>query len=255
MFFILSKLVYFLLMPAVLISLSVLLAFFFRKTPWKKRFTILAVSLFLLFSNDFIVNELYLFWEIPPSHLSADIEPYDLAVVFTGVTNTSKSPQDRVHFNKGADRVMQAVHLYKTGKVKKILLSGGSGKVWDDGYEEASVLRSVLIECAVAPEDIIIENKAMNTHENAVYSAEIISSQFEKKRILLITSAFHMRRSSGCLSKEKVKFDTYSVDFYSTDRVFTPDVFLIPNEYAMHKWQILIHEVLGFVVYDLVGYL
>jgi len=255
MFFFLSKAIYFLVMPAVLITLAAALAFFFRKKSIGKKFTILATALFLLFTNEFIINELLLLWEEEPSFITERTEVYDVAVVFTGMTNSYKSPKDRVHFNKGADRIMQAVHLYKRGKVKKILVSGGSGKLLEDGYEEATILKSVLLDCSVAPEDIIIENKAMNTQENALYSAEIIRQQFSGKRVLLITSAFHMRRSKGCLAKEDIKFDTYAVDYYSFDRSFMPNVLIFPSEYAMHKWQKLIHELVGYSVYKMMGYI
>ena len=47
--------------------------------------------------------------------------------------------------------------------------------------------------------DIIIENKSRNTHENAFYTAQLFEKNgFSKSNNLLITSSMHMRRAQAC---------------------------------------------------------
>lgn len=254
MFFILSKILYYLVMPASILTLCFLGFFFFRSPLWKKRSLYTGLVLFYLFTNVFVSNELLLWWEEAPKDYFELAPEYEVALVFTGMTNMYKSPKDRVHFNKGADRLMQAVHLYQQGRVKKIMLTGGSGQLLDDEVKEADLLYSVLMDCAVDPTDIILENQAMNTYQNALYSAQLLRENNIQGKVLLISSAFHMKRSAACLSKQNVDFDTFSVDFYSMDRSFTPDVLFIPNEEAFSRWRLLIHEICGYIVYKIVGY-
>jgi len=69
--------------------------------------------------------------------------------------------------------------------------------------------------CGVAPEDIIIESASRNTHENALYVKDLVSSNAKKGKVILITSAFHMRRAEGCFRKVGIDVTGFSTDFYS----------------------------------------
>ena len=53
----------------------------------------------------------------------------------------------------------------------------------------------------IAKADILIENDSRNTYENAVNSAKMLNTSYPNGRLLLVTSAFHMRRSLACFRK------------------------------------------------------
>ena len=106
----------------------------------------------------------------------------------------------------------------------------------------------------IPEKDIIIESESNNTRENAIFSKIILDKQLPAGKFLLITSAFHMRRAIGCFSKAGVQTDYYSTDRYSGMRSFEIDNLLIPNAASMMHWQMLIHEMIGFVVYKISGY-
>jgi uncharacterized SAM-binding protein YcdF (DUF218 family) len=83
--------------------------------------------------------------------------------------------------------------------------------------------------------------------ENASYIAKIIKNNQEKS--LLITSAIHMRRAKMCFSKNNIKVDEFTTDNTSSGILLTFDYLLIPNAVALKKWEFLIHEWIGFIVY------
>lgn len=255
MFFYLSKILYYLIMPGVLIITCLLLALFLKKQKWKKGFLILGIALFFLFTNDFIINGIFLQWEIPPTAFSAVDDNYDVGIVLTGITNLQIEPRDRVYFQKGADRIIHAIELYKRGKIKKILITGGTGSLTTPELTEATELVKTLYLFDVPEEDIIIESKSRNTYENALYSADILKAQFPEGRFLLITSAFHLRRAKGCFDKQEIPTDIFSTDFYTHPVTYTPDSWLIPNENALRKWVIFEREILGILMYKLAGYM
>lgn len=255
MFFYLSKILYYLIMPGVLIAVCLLLALFLKKKPLKKAFLISGIALFFLFTNDFIINAIFLQWEIPPTPFSAVEDNYDVGIVLTGITNLQVEPKDRVYFQKGADRIIHAIDLYKRGKIKKILITGGTGSLTKPELTEANSLVKVLYLFDVPEEDIIIETQSRNTYENALFTAEILKAQFPEGRFLLITSAFHLRRAKGCFDKQGVVTDIFSTDFYTHPITYTPDSWLIPSENAMRKWVIFEREVLGILMYKLAGYI
>jgi uncharacterized SAM-binding protein YcdF (DUF218 family) len=255
MFFILSKTLYYFLMPVTWFILLALLALFTKKVIRKKRYVQVLVLLIIITSNPLISNELMLLWEIPPRNIES-IENYDVGILLTGITQMDKSPKDRVYFLKGADRVSHTVQLYKLGKIKKILISGTTNITWDGTFEKmkAHPLEKVLLLYGVPQKDISWENQSRNTYENAVYSKIILQNTFPNQKYLLISSAFHLRRAQKCFEKQGIKIDTFSTDFYTSDRHLSPRSFL-PSEYSLLTISILSHELMGYLTYKLMGYL
>lgn len=254
MFFILSKTAFYLLMPMTWIIGFLIYALLTRNQKRRKKLLVTTVVLLFVFGNGFLINELFLQWEIPPTPIADLKQTYDVGIVLTGITNIDQKPRDRVYFEKGADRIMHALQLYKMGKVRHILISGGSGNLVGSKESESEELAQVLRMSGVPDAAITIENKSRNTRENALLSAKILKDKFPDQSYLLITSAFHMRRSKGCFEQAKVPVTVFSTDFYSKSRKFTPDRLILPSEGALGKWYVLWHEVLGYLVYKAMGY-
>ncbi|WP_187696373.1 YdcF family protein [Xanthovirga aplysinae] len=229
------------------------LAYITKRKKLKKFLFSLSILLLVLFSNKWVINELLTKWEIPAVSIE-DVENYEIGIVLTGVTNLQKSPKDRTYFNKGADRIIHAIDLYKRGKIKKILISGGSGDFFNQEISEAKDLARVCRMAGIPQKDLILEEKSRNTHENARNSALILKENYQNQKLLLITSAFHMRRAKACFEHESIKVDTFSTDFYTVDQKFKP-IMLIPNSEAIYHWRVLLHELLGMVSYKLAGYI
>ncbi|KAA9345910.1 YdcF family protein [Adhaeribacter soli] len=253
MFFLLSKILDFLLQPIIWIILVLAAGLLTRNPVRKKRLLVIGFCLLLFFSNPFIINETWLAWEKPPVPVK-EVPIYDAAIVLTGITLQDKSPHDRVYFEKGADRILHALMLYRKGRFGKIIISGGSGSIRQQQASEADELRNVLLQAGVPDSSIIVENKSRNTRENALFTAEILKTKPELQKLLLITSAFHMRRAAGCFEKAGLQPDLFPADYYSTDRLYTPDYLILPSEIALADWKRLIREMTGFVTYKLLGY-
>jgi uncharacterized SAM-binding protein YcdF (DUF218 family) len=253
MFFILSKLLTVLIMPMSLIIIAFLLSFLIKKR--RKQLQVLAISLLFFFSNPLISSLAMKWWEVPPIVIESITKPYKIGVVLCGVTNPHQKPDDRVHFNSGADRIIHAVQLYKMGKIKKILITGGSGSLLYPEDSESQDLYDFCMIAGVRKKDILLENKSRNTHENAMYSKKIIEREKVKEKVLLITSASHMRRSMACFAKEKIKLDPFTTDNSSAEFEFTPNRLIIPSDGSIGAWGTLFKEWLGMVAYKLMGYI
>ena len=102
---------------------------------------------------------------------------------------------------------------------------------------------------------IILENETRNTAESAIEVKKLLDSlNIEAKNCLLITSAFHMRRSLACYRHQGVELESFSTDFFTHPRVFHLDVLIVPKLEAMNIWTKLIKEWVGFVAYKMAGY-
>lgn len=97
-------------------------------------------------------------------------------------------------------RVDKAIELYKTRKIRKVLVSGGVGYLnLKRNITEAELMRNYLLEHGVLKSDILIENRSRNTYENFLYSYQLLKDTCNLKSttFALITSDFHMKRASG----------------------------------------------------------
>ena len=96
-------------------------------------------------------------------------------------------------------RVPVAVQAYKAGRARKIMLCGGKVREFPDGnYSEAKHMRQAALALGVAEEDIVLENSSQNTVENILFALVELQRTFwlnKVRRVLLVTTAYHMRRS------------------------------------------------------------
>jgi len=241
-------------MPLVWITALLTYSVFTKKDRRRKKLVLGSIILILFFGNEFIINEILKAWEKSPVSIN-QLSNYDYAIVLTGITITEKeSDSDKVYFAKGADRLLHTVQLYKLGKVKKIIITGGSSSVIGTSPIEALQLKKAFLYCGVPEQDMIIEDKARNTHENALFTKQLCDSLGLHGKFLLITSAFHMRRSEACFKKVGMQVYNYPVDLYTRDTKLTPNYLFIPLESAFNKWSLFIHEFIGYLVYKLMNY-
>jgi uncharacterized SAM-binding protein YcdF (DUF218 family) len=254
MFFILSKILNFLTNPLLIVIACFLVSIFLKKEKLKKRFFWIAISLLFFFSNDFLVNEVMLAWEIPATPYVEINKTYDWGIILTGVTYNDRELGDRVYFQHGADRVVHTVELYKKGIIKKIMISGGTGRLITSGRKEADEIFRAMKLMGVPDQDMAIENESRNTYESAVNVKRLLKDD-PGHQYLLITSAFHIRRSEACFRKAGFKVDVFSTDFYTHPRYFTLDVFLIPSSDSITTWQKLFKEWAGMIAYKIAGYI
>lgn len=252
MFFFLSKTAYFLFMPLGWILILWILSMFLRNPTWKKHLRIAAFVMLVFFSNPFFANEVIGWWERSPREFSSLRPAYDYGVILTGVADNTRQPNDRVYFNKGADRVTHSVQLYKMGKLRKVLVSGGTGAFRTPPILESDNLKRALVMMGVPDSSILIENRSKNTYQSAINSKEIIKEP--EASLLLVTSGFHMRRAEACFRKAGFNVDTFPADFHHSPRSFAPNVW-IPNPGAIQKWTIVFHEILGMLAYRIMGYI
>lgn len=214
MFVILSKFLPLFVYPLGLACLLLLAALLFGKKarPW----LILAALLILwMSSTSFASNALVrsLEWKYLPPNA---VPPVDTVVVLGGGTEPAIYPRPGVEVNSAGDRVLYAARLYREGKIKHILLSGGEIEwLTSSASSPAKDMAALLTGMGIPEEALWLESKSRNTHENAVMSQAILQEMGVKK-VLLITSALHMPRSVALFEKLGVEVIPLPVDYSVT---------------------------------------
>jgi len=110
----------------------------------------------------------------------------DAAIVLgAAVWSTGVSPVFRERINHGID-------LYRTGKVRKLIFTGGQGNPGEP--TESSAARDYALQNGVPAQDILIEEKSHTTYENIRYAKQVADAH-NIKRVLIVSDPLHMKRA------------------------------------------------------------
>ncbi len=256
MFFIFSKLLYFIIQPINWLVGCLLLCVFTKNEKRRRKSLYLSLFLAVFFTNHFIFNLFMNWWELDTQLITEIEQPYEVGVLLGGFSNFYQRPNaDRHNFSERGNRFFQTLELYKSGKIKKILVTGGSGNILDKVNNEAVAIKDFMLRIGIPENDIIIEPKARNTYENGLYTKEIINTQYKNASLLLITSAWHMRRSKAVFDKAGLKYTPFSVDHIGETVRWHPQSTLIPDRRGFYRWEVVIKEIVGYIFYKLKGYI
>lgn len=99
-------------------------------------------------------------------------------------------------------RVEKAVQLYREGRVKYLILSGGSVH---NKYPEAAVMAQYALKLKVPKEIIIKDNEAKCTYDN-LKNADKIMKDHHFNSCLVVTNSWHLRKASHYAQKFKLNY-------------------------------------------------
>lgn len=149
-----------------------------------------------IFCFSFVNLGLFLLMFKKPLKKQKQLE-YDCAIVCGYPANNDGSPSSIMK-----SRVEKAVELYKQGKVKCIILSGGSVQ---NRYEEAEVMEKYAFKLGLDKNVIIKESKAKCTYHNLMYANEIMNEK-HLNSCLVITNSWHLRKADHYARKFKLNY-------------------------------------------------
>ena len=184
--------------------LIITLIMMWRKSRWSAVPVGLALATILLSSNAWTTNQIIksLEWQNIPT---GEMPAAEAIVLLGGATRSKSYPRPGVDLSERGDRVVYAAQLYKQRKAPFIIVSGGRIDWKDYGDPESSDIATVLTQdLGVPAAAIIVEPDSLNTYENAINVQKIMVDR-QIKKILLVTSAFHMPRSLRIFRKLKME--------------------------------------------------
>jgi uncharacterized SAM-binding protein YcdF (DUF218 family) len=244
MFFVLSKLLLFLIVPFFWIVLLLLAALIARNPLKKQRLLISALVLLAFFSIPVFLNIVVRKWDIRETKL---IQPqYSCAIILGGYAFEDKNNEG--HFSDASDRFIQGLKLKVQNKVSSVLVSGGNGNLNPTSFREGAWTSQQLREFNIPDSCIMTESNSRNSFENALFSKQLLDSAHLKPPYLLVTSAFHMRRSLYTFRKMGIDVQPYPCNFIPGTDKTTLDSF-IPSAGTLGGWQLYLKEMVGYIIY------
>ena len=253
MFFVVSKIAVWLIYPlslAVLLLMAAYAAHLWRKRALFHTSFLLALLILYLCSIQ-PVSELLL-KPLERKHVSLGPEKLraDAIVVLSGDVRGKIPPASDIEVD--GNRVIKAVRLFKRGAAPVIIMTGGSGSLFEQSVKEAVVMKELAVELGVPANKIIIETESRNTRENILYTKPILD-KIKAKKIILVTAAFHMARSYALAEKIGIDALPAASDFYVTDRAYNVFSF-VPSVGSLHHSSLAIKEYVGIFLYWVQGW-
>ncbi len=198
-------------------------------------------------------------------YLPPDPMPWaEAIVVLGGGTDPAEYPRSTTEINGSGDRVLYGALLYKEGKAPLVLLSGGSITFLGKHPSTPAEQMAEIMTWIGVPEDaMVLQPKSQNTYEDALYCAEILKER-GIKRIILVTSAFHMPRAVGLFEHQGFMVIPAPTDYKITgqgwDNLVHADfqgmiISLLPDVNDMSLTAVAIKEYIGIAVYSLRGWM
>jgi len=194
-----------------------------------------------------------------PSLNDGQIPKTDSIVVLGGGTRPKIPPRPWYEVNDAGSRILYGARLWKQGKAPLLIVSGGRAQwLGEGGNPEAEDMAAIAMEMGVPKDAIVQEGKSLNTYENAKYIKEILQKR-KLKKILLVTSAWHMPRSVAIFKQlgiDVVPAPThFNVVKSQNDKGFAGTFFdLLPNADALRQTTIALKEIVGWFVYRWFGW-
>jgi len=167
----------------------------------------------------------------------------DAIVVLGGGIRGDAGPSlPSLDLNSAADRELFASQLYKAGRSKKIIVSGGVDPIGGTGIAGVA-MKQFLGMLGVPEEAILVEGLSKNTLENA-QQVQRLMEPVKGKSILLVTSARHMPRAYWLFARTGLRIIPAPADFEIVKPPFSLNLFF-PDAVSLENSSSTAREIIG----------
>jgi len=255
MFFVLSKVAGFFVVPSNFIALLCALGAVLALTRWRRagsRILALGLGLLLIAGYSPLGNALLLvLTERFPAWQDDGRAPDGIVVLGGSIDADVTVARNSLETDASSERIFAMLQLAQRYPKARIVFSGGSGSLVGNMIAEAPVAGQLLIQYGVAPDRIILESASRTTAENATMTRELVAPK-PGERWLLVTSAFHMPRSIGVFRAIGFEVEAYPVDWRTRGWVDLRWPFDQLSA-GLARTDIAVHEWVGLIAYRLSG--
>ncbi len=141
-------------------------------------------------------------------------------------------------------RLSEGIRIYRELDDAKLILSGYAGD--DVKTPHAFISRDVAISLGVPKEDIITQEEAKDTAEEAIYVKKVVNTE----KFILVTSASHMPRAMKIFKTDSLNPIAAPTDYLSKEN---GDYLREPKAKEIRKTERAMHEYIGILWHDMLG--
>ena len=255
MFFVLSKVLAFLVVPSnVMFGIGIvgvlLLLTRFRRAGVRLMVVSLVLMLVVGMTPIGIALSAALENRFPPGQEGGP--PIAGIIVLGGpIDNRMSKARGTLSISGEVERLLEGANLARRHPSARLVFTGGNPSLFGDDPPEAAYAVQLFEQLGVRRDRIVLEDKSRNTAENAEFTRRLVDPK-PGERWLLVTSAMHMPRSVGAFRKAGFAVEAWPVDWRT-----------LPDQNLLRLSRNLLggvgalngvaHEIIGLTVYWATG--
>ena len=249
--YLLSKLLPLLFSPLG-IFLILLIIFFIRK---KIKFVYSAIIVLIVSSNGVCSNTLWRLLEYPWKRLDYSLVDSSDAIVVLSGGGISLPPSNKkiIEWND-PDRFLAGINLYKANKSNRLIFTGGINPLMPSLPPEGDIYIRKAIAMDIPKKDLFTTYPVTNTLQEAKAIKKLLNDEISasQKKVILVTSAFHMKRAKRVFERQGISVLPYPVDFKGVKKFFPSlrnPLMWFPHSSSLNESSIAIREIIGRIIY------
>ena len=233
------------------IVLTLLLVFIFRK---KVKFIYSAFIFLIIFSNGLFADILWRLLEHPWKRLDYSlVAPSDGIVVLSGGRHLPPGNTKIIEWYD-PDRFLAGIDLYKANKSNRLIFTGGINPLTSDLPPEGDIYIKEAVSMGLPKEDLYTTYPVNNTFQEAKAIKKLLNDEIPliQKKIILVTSASHMKRAKKVFESEGINVQPYPVDFKSSGSFISSlrnPLIWMPDSFFLYRSSSAIREIIGRIIY------
>ena len=232
-------------MPIATLVISLFLCIYFNKNKVAYLILIIFYTISTPLFSDYFIKLVE--GDFFPSQTET-INEADAIVVLSGMLRIEEYGDTYKIEWMDADRFFGGISIYNAKKSNKIIFTGGKAPFNRTELSEGEILKEYAISYGVNAKDIFVTSDVLNTFEESRAVSEVLG---KNKNIILVTSAFHMKRAKALFEKRGFNVAPFKVDFKSPHKIKLTLINLLPSAHSLSKTELGFRELLGRFYYSL----
>lgn len=218
---------------------------------WRKQWWpgVLALVVLYLSSISFVSDRLsgWLESRYPVVPVAA-AGPADAIVVLGGILGPATPDGVVTNWSDSVERFEAGVALIQAERAPRLVFTGARRQWLERETTEGEELRRLAIARGVAPEKILVTRFIDNTATEAAAVADLMKADGQK-RIILVTTSWHMPRSVYLFRRAGVDCQPFPVDFHLDRTRSVRWLDFIPSGGAWQGTETALRELYGYAFY------
>jgi len=213
---------------------------------------IFSVILFLWgLSIGLVADLLWKLVEYPWQRINENDAPTADAIIVLSNGGRPLAPGKSNIFEWGdPDRYFAGISLFKKGKAPRLFFTGGTTPYRNEAKDEGTLYKEHAVSLGIPLDAITTTDKVVNTAEEAIEIRRALNQIESSPKILLVTSAFHMKRAKKLFERQSLLVYPFPVDFKTSQISPWQNPYKwIPNSSSLYRSSKALREILGRTIY------
>jgi uncharacterized SAM-binding protein YcdF (DUF218 family) len=245
------------ILPLVLLPLGFSLIMLLVGLIGRWRWPVFTAAVLLwIFSLGLVSQTLWRWLEAPwQRQPAADAASADAIVVLSGGRHPAPGSV-KVSEWHDPDRFLAGLELYWQGKAPRLLFTGGASPFLSGQQPEGARYLEEAHQLGIPPAAMQSTPPVVNTAQESIAIRKLLKGSdrsANSPRILLVTSAFHMRRAQRLFERQGMVVEPFPVDFQARGRwagpVWRDPTQWLPSAASLDGSSRALRELLGRLVY------